>query len=611
MSYDLLDSLRSAQDLHTLTDEQLITLCGEIRTFLVDHISRTGGHLASNLGIVELSVALALEFDTAHDRILYDVGHQSYVHKLLTGRRDGFDRLRCFGGMSGFPRPWESEHDAFVAGHASNSISAALGMARARRLQEEDYHIVPVIGDASLAGGMAMEALNDAGHAQEPLIVILNDNAMAISPSVGALAEHLSRIRLHPSYFRLKTQVHKLVSERFGDFLHRIKHRIKGLVLPGTFIENMGFVYLGPVDGHDIPRLRQILRFAKEQTQPVLIHCITTKGKGYCHSENRPEKYHGIVEFDIESGEALKRKKRGFSDTFGETLTALAREDERICAVTAAMPSGTGLLGFAQTFPERFFDVGIAEQHAVTMSAGMAQRGMRPVCAVYSTFLQRAYDQLIHDVAIDPHRLVIGVDRAGLVGEDGETHQGVFDATFLSSIPGITLYSPASCAELSAILSRVLRTDGGPVAIRYPRGGDGIYTADRSDAPVSIIRDGTDITLLCYGIMVNQALQAADLLAVRGISARVVKLFDLKPLPEEAVIGLCTDKIVLVEDCVPSGSIGSQLLAAFLRHGFTPQVAHLTTGEQFLPCGSVQELYDSCGIGAHAIAQAAERVFHE
>ncbi|MBR6747986.1 MAG: 1-deoxy-D-xylulose-5-phosphate synthase [Clostridia bacterium] len=611
VSYELLNRLRTPQDLHNLTDAELERLCGEIRTFLVDHISRTGGHLASNLGIVELSVAIALEFDTARDRILYDVGHQSYVHKLLSGRRDGFDTLRSFGGMSGFPRPWESEHDAFVAGHASNSISAALGMARARRLMGDDYHIVPVIGDASLAGGMAMEALNDVGHTQEPLIVILNDNAMAISPSVGALAEHLSRIRLHPAYFRLKTQAHKLVSERFGAFLHRVKRRIKGLIIPGTFIENMGITYLGPVDGHDLPRLRQILRFAKEQTQPVLIHCITTKGKGYSHSENRPEKYHGIVEFDIESGKTLKKNKRGFSDTFGETLTSLAREDERICAVTAAMPAGTGLIGFSQTFPHRFFDVGIAEQHAVTMAAGMAHRGLRPVCAIYSTFLQRAYDQIIHDVAIDPHRLILAVDRAGLVGADGETHQGVFDATFLSSIPGMTLYSPASCDELSGILTRVLRTDGGPVAIRYPRGGDGLYTDDRSGTPVSVIRDGSDVTLVCYGIMVNQALKAAEALEKKGISARIVKLFTLKPLPDLQAAALCTDKIVLVEDCVPTGSIGTQLLAAFLRQGFVPRIAHLTTGEQFLPCGSVQELYDHCGIGADAIAGAAERLIHE
>ena len=611
MSYDLLDRLHSPQDLHTFSDAELDALCAEIRTFLIDPISRTGGHLASNLGIVELSVAIALEFDTARDRILYDVGHQSYVHKLLSGRREGFDSLRSFGGMSGFPRPWESEHDAFVAGHASNSISAALGMARARRLCGGDYHIVPVIGDASLAGGMAMEALNDVGHTREPLIVILNDHAMALSPSVGALAEHLSRIRLHPSYFRFKTRMHKIVSKRFGAFLHRIKRGIKGLILPGTFIENMGITYLGPVDGHDLPRLRQLLRFAKEQTQPVLIHCITTKGKGYSYSEDRPEKYHGIVEFDIESGQALRKKKRGFSDTFGETLTSLAREDARICAVTAAMPAGTGLIGFSETFPSRFFDVGIAEQHAVTMAAGMAARGLHPVCAVYSTFLQRAYDQLIHDVAIDPHRIVFAVDRAGLVGEDGETHQGVFDATFLSSVPGMELHSPASCDELSAILTRVLRADGGPVAIRYPRGGDGAYTADHSAAPVSVIRDGSDITLLCYGILVNQALKAAEKLEQKGISARIVKLFTLKPLPDADTAALCTDKIVLIEDCVPSGSIGSQLLAAFLRRGFTPRVTHLTTGERFLPCGSVQELYDHCGIGADAIAQAAERLIHE
>ncbi len=639
----LLDKLTGAPgELACFSYDQLNALCAEIRAFLVDSVSRTGGHLASNLGIVEISVALQLEFDPFRDRILYDVGHQSYVHKLLTGRREGFSVLRQYGGMAGFPRPWESPADPVVAGHASAAISAASGIARARTLLHDDYHVVAVVGDGALSGGMALEALNDIGRSDEPVIVVLNDNAKSISDSVGAIADYLTRIRTRPSYYRFKTFVQRVVGERFGGFLRRLKNRVKTLLLPTSIIEALGFSYLGPVDGHDIRRVRELLAFAKLLNKPVVIHCVTVKGRGCAYAERDPGRFHGAAAFDSGLGREVKTRQMGFSDVFGETLTQFARKDARICAVTAAMPSGTGLTQFSREFPTRFFDVGIAEQHAVTMSAGLAKAGMLPVCAVYSTFLQRAYDQIIHDVAIEGLHVVFGVDRAGLVGEDGETHQGVFDVQYLTGIPGLTLYAPASCAELRTVLRRALCGCTGPVALRYPKGTDGIYQ-DNHPEDVYILRDsfpdgaaethgtvktvshggsvsgtrcagsstgvishGDSVTLLSYGGMINEVLGAADVLTREGIPVRVVKLLTLKPLPD--VTPYLRGALVIVEDVVPCGSVGEAVLSRLALAGMPIRARHLHTGDGFVPCGSVAKLREVLGIDAAGIAKAAREL---
>ncbi len=593
--------LRDSSVLGTLNDRELERLCEQIRTFLIEHIARTGGHLASNLGVVEISVALALEFDPFRDRILYDVGHQCYVHKLLTGRAEGFGTLRTYGGMSGFPRPWESAADPVVAGHASSALSAAAGLARARTLRHETHRIVTVIGDASVAGGMAMEALNDIGRSEEPLIVILNDNAMAISRSVGGVAEHLNRLRTRPGYYRFKTFLERKVGRRFAAFLKRIKDRIKTLVLPTSLFENMGFTYLGPVDGHNIRELRRMISFAKLLNRPVVIHCLTVKGCGAEYAEHDPDRFHGASAFDAQSGRALSPHHRTFSDALGENLRALARTDAGLCAVTAAMPSGTGLSSFAQEYPERFFDVGIAEEHAVTMSAGLARGGMTPVCAVYSTFLQRAYDQILHDVCIDPVHVVFAVDRAGLVPGDGETHQGLFDVALLGDMPGMTVYAPANFAELELVLRRALYEHTGPVALRYPRGCPGECTfCDGRDAGVLRDPEHPQATLVCGGILVNEALGAAELLAREGVEVRVVKLLRLCPLPD---LTAWTDVPMLVaEEAAAAGGIGERAAAALQGCGI--RMGFANTGDAFPPCGDVPSLRERFGLDAQSLAAA-------
>ena len=480
-----MDRIHSPEDLRALDGSELPLLCDELRGFLVTQVSRTGGHLASNLGVVELTVAIHRVFDTARDRLVFDVGHQCYVHKILTGRADRFPTLRQLGGISGFPKPCESVHDAFIAGHASNSVSVALGMARARTMLHEDYSVLALIGDGALTGGLAYEGLNNAGASGEPLIVILNDNGMSIDRNVGAMSEHLSRLRTKPEYFAFKKAYHNALSgSAAGRALYRFNHSLKtGLkkaMLPNaTMFEDMGFAYLGPVDGHDLAQLTTALEWAREMKRPVLVHVRTQKGHGYAPAEREPWKFHGVGPFDAATG-AVPPAKESFSSVFGAALTELAEEDPRVCAITAAMEDGTGLTPFAGRFPDRFFDVGIAEGHAAAMAAGLAKQGALPVCAVYSSFLQRAYDQLLHDVALSGLHVVFAVDRAGLVGADGATHHGVMDTVFLSGIPNMTVLCPASFAELRAMLRRALFEMTGPVAIRYPRGGEGAFTADTS-----------------------------------------------------------------------------------------------------------------------------------
>ena len=477
----ILEKIQTHQDLLQLNAQERMTLCQEIRDFLVSHICHTGGHLASNLGVVELTVALETVYNTSKDRLVFDVGHQSYVHKLLTGRQADFDCLRQFGGMAGFPKPTESNSDAFVAGHASSSVSISLGMARARTLCGHDYEIVTLLGDGAATGGMAYEGLNDAAVSGEPMVIILNDNAMSIDRNVGGMAKHLRQLRTKEKYLGMKARYRNFMMRFPGGqtiyrFTRGIKDRLRRMLIPTTIFESMGFTYLGPVDGHDVESLISLLRIAKDMRRPVVLHVMTQKGRGYQPAEEHPKLFHGIGMFDPVTGEPKKKSTTSFSETFGTTLVELAEKDTRICAITAAMPGGTGLLRFKEQFPQRIFDVGIAEEHAVSMAGGLAKQGMVPVVALYSTFLQRSYDMILQDICMLGLHVVFAVDRAGLVGEDGETHHGIFDVGFLRQAPGMVILAPASRAELADMLIWAVEEYNGPVAIRYPRGTDLAYS---------------------------------------------------------------------------------------------------------------------------------------
>ncbi len=607
----ILERIGSPADVKALPKEALPQLCGELRTFLVNSVAQTGGHLASNLGVVELTVAIHRVFDTERDRLVFDVGHQSYVHKLLTGRMGRFSTLRQYGGLSGFPKPYESGHDAFIAGHASNSVSVALGMARARTLQKEDYNVLALIGDGALSGGLAYEGLNDAGASGEPLIVILNDNGMSINPNVGAMSKHLARLRSRPAYYHFKKWYRGLfgphpAKNSLYRFNHRMKSSLKKTLWPGSSLfERMGFTYLGPIDGHDLNRLCDVLAWARELNGPVLVHVNTVKGKGYPFAEQNPDKFHGIGPFDPETGLTKKAAGETFSSVFGKTLTDCAAADGRVCAITAAMEDGTGLRPFAREFPSRFFDVAIAEGHAVAMAAGMAKQGRIPVVALYSTFLQRSCDQLIHDVSLQTLHVVLAVDRAGLVGDDGETHHGCFDALLLPEIPGFEVYCPANFAELRSMLKRAVFDCGGPVAVRYPRGGEGAFRADASDKSAVCLREGRDVTLLSYGTLIEEALSAAELLEARGVSAEVVKLNRIAPLDWDALSPLLghTDWLMTVEDCFQEGCVGQRLAALLLEHGRAPRrltLKNLT--EHYAPAGAVPLLRRRFGLDAQSLA---------
>ncbi len=616
----LLESIHSPADVRALPEGQLPQLCQELREFLVKSVSQTGGHLASNLGTVELTVAIHRVFDTERDRLVFDVGHQCYVHKILTGRRERFDTLRQLDGLSGFPKPHESVHDAFIAGHASNSVSVALGLARARTLGGGDYCVLALIGDGALTGGLAYEGLNNAGASGEPLIVILNDNGMSINPNVGAMPSHLARLRSRPGYYHFKKWYRGLFGPRpmrnpIYRFNHKVKTFLKRSLFPGsTLFEDMGFTYLGPVDGHDLPRLCDALRWARELSCPVVVHVNTVKGKGCPFAERNPDMYHGVGPFDPETGLLRKTGEESFSSVFGKALADFAREDGRVCAITAAMADGTGLSGFAKTFPDRFFDVGIAEGHGVSMAAGMAAQGLLPVFAVYSTFLQRSYDMLIHDVALENLHVVLGVDRAGLVGADGETHHGCFDPLFLPALPGYTVLCPASFAELRHMLRRALFALNGPVAVRYPRGGEGAYREDTSGKPLARLREGKGVTLLTYGVLVNQALEAAARLEQRGIQAEVLKLNQIAPLDGAVLAGFFeeTDILLVLEDCFGAGCVGQRIAAILAEEGRAPRRLILKNlGRTFAPEGSVPQLEERFGLDAAAVAAAVEEACHE
>lgn len=608
----ILESINSPDDLRGLTTDELQTLAEELRSFLIENVSRTGGHLASNLGAVELTLALHRVYDTSRDRLVFDVGHQSYVHKILTGRREQFDMLRRLGGLSGYPKPSESIHDAAIAGHASNSVSVALGMARARSLAHEDYSVVAVIGDGALTGGLAYEGLSDAGDSHEPLVVILNDNGMAIDSNVGGMAHRLSKMRVRPGYFKFKRWYRRVFGKvpALYNFNHRVKEWLKRRLIPGNLFSDLGFHYLGPVDGHDLVQLESVLSWAKELKMPVLVHVITQKGHGYPFAEQEPELYHGVDAFDADCG-VYHGEHPGFSHVFGETLCTLAESDRRIVAVTAAMCSGTGLTDFASRYPDRFFDVGIAEGHAVAMAAGMAARGLIPVFAVYSSFLQRGYDMLIHDVSLSRQHVVFSIDRAGLVGRDGETHQGVFDVDYLCSVPHMAVLCPASFAELQEMLELACYRIDGPVAVRYPRGGEGDYKLSCGRSPAAVLRRGGDLTLVAYGTMINEALAAADVLSRLGVSAEVVKLNFINPLDTRPVLESLrrTGRLLVSEDVCAAGSVGSRLLAACAREGVLLRAAEtLDLGTGIVEHGSVAELLHLRGVDRDGIVEAAKRM---
>ena len=610
----ILETLQSPADVKRLSAADTEQLCDELRQFLVEQVSRTGGHLASNLGTVELTVAIHRVFDTSSDRLVFDVGHQCYVHKALTGRRELFGTLRQFGGLSGFPKPYESPHDAFMAGHASDSVSVALGMARARTLLGQDYHVLALIGDGALGGGLSFEGLNDAGDSGERLIVVLNDNGMSIDANVGGVSRNLARMRTTEEYYEFKKKYRAALSRLPGGsalygLSHEVKTALKKSLLPpvSTMFEDMGFAYMGPVDGHDVARLTAVLQAAKEEKRPVLVHVHTIKGSGYEPAQREPERFHGIGPFDTATGKEKKAAGETFSSVFGQTLTALAREDEQVCAITAAMGEGTGLTGFACMFPRRFFDVGIAEGHAVAMAGGMAKQGLTPVFAVYDSFLQRGFDMLVQDVALEHLHVVLGVDRCGLVGADGETHHGCID--YLSQIPGMTVLTPASFAELRRMLHRAVLEEKGPVAVRYPRGGECGYHGDCGGESVTVFGGGA-AAVVTYGILTGQALEAAELLKNEGISLRVVKLNQVAPLNGEAVCAALdgASHIVAVEDQLRAGCVGERLAAVLAERGIPTRLLLRNVGDALPPQGTVSQLWQSLGLDAQGIAQAVREV---
>ena len=605
-----LDQINSPKDIRSLTLAQLDKLALELREEIIATVAHNGGHLAPNLGVVELTLALHYVFRSPVDKIIWDVGHQCYAHKLITGRREQFHTLRQYAGISGFPRPDESEHDAFATGHSSTSISSALGMALARDYQGGNNSVVAVIGDGAMTGGMAFEALNHAGHLKTDLIVVLNDNEMSISHNVGAMSGYLSRIRTDPKYSKSKDEIEQLlrkipsIGATVLKVAERLKDGLKYLMVPGMIFEELGFTYLGPIDGHNIGSMLITLEQAKNLGGPVLVHVITEKGRGYGPAVKKADKFHGIGPFDIDSGDCLKKSDIStYTEVFGNTLTRLAEDNPKIMAITAAMCSGTGLSDFAQKFPERFFDVGIAEQHAVTMAAGMAKSGLRPVVAVYSTFLQRAYDQIIHDVCLQNLAVVFAVDRGGIVGDDGPTHHGVFDYSFLRSIPNIKIMAPADENELQHMLLTAL-TINGPCALRYPRGTGVGVGLDPVPEPIAVgkaevIAEGKDITIVAVGNMVQVARKAGMMLKEQGILATVINARFVKPLDADCLIrhAVRTGRLITVEENVLAGGFGAAVMELLQFSGHSGiQIKSIGIPDDFVEHGTQSELRQMYGL---------------
>ncbi|MGD8717418.1 MAG: 1-deoxy-D-xylulose-5-phosphate synthase [Candidatus Zixiibacteriota bacterium] len=622
---DILSGINSPDDLRSLTLEELEIVADELRTFIIENVSRTGGHLAPSLGVVELTIALHYVFNTPRDKIVWDVGHQAYGHKILTGRRDRFDTLRQKGGISGFPKRAECEYDAYGVGHASTSISAALGMALGRDQNGEDFDVIAVIGDGALSGGCALEGLNVSGDCPDTdFVVVLNDNEMSISPSVGAIADYLARVITFPAYDRFRSDVQDLVKSiptvgqpLFGA-ARRLEESIKNLLTPGMIFEALGFRYVGPVKGHDLPTLVRSLEGVKKLNGPVLLHVLTQKGRGYAPAENDATTYHGHPPFDVATGEARKKSNgKAYTKVFAEALEELAEKDESIVALTAAMPEGTGLSSFRENFPERFFDVGIAEQTAVLIAAGMACEGVRPVCAIYSTFLQRAYDQLNHDVCLQKLPVVFALDRGGVVGDDGPTHHGTFDFAYMRHLPNMIASAPKDEAELRDLLYSAIYYDAGPWSVRYPRGtgvgaayGEEWQTIEPGKG--ELLREGDDVLLLAIGRMVYPAIEAAEALAAQGVNAAVVNARFAKPLDEELILEWARKggAVVTAEDGCRAGGFGAGVLELLSERGLAGEVKITRLGypDEFVEHGTPQELLDKYGLNAAGIAEAARQL---
>lgn len=619
----LLDNIRQVNDIKNIKEEDLAVLAEEIREFLIEKISVTGGHLGSNLGAVELTMALHLALNLPEDKIIWDVGHQSYTHKLLTGRRSGFENLRKYGGMSGFPKRKESDCDAFDTGHSSTSISAGLGLVKARDLRGEKNSVVAVIGDGSLTGGMAYEALNNASQLDTNFIIVLNDNYMSISENVGGMSKYLDKIRTADFYTGLKKGVTRtleqipVVGDSLIEQIRKTKSSIKQLVVPGMFFEDMGITYLGPVPGHDVSMLCRAFKEAKKIEGPVLIHVLTTKGKGYEPAENEPSKFHGISPFQIETGEVkAKSSKDSYTDIFGKVMCDEAMKRKDIVAITAAMKDGTGLSRFQRMFPERFFDVGIAEEHAVTFAAGLAAGGIKPVFAVYSSFLQRGYDQLIHDVGLQNLPVVFAVDRAGLVGSDGETHQGIFDLSYLSSIPNMTVLSPKHKWELADMLRFAIQHEG-PIAIRYPRGAAyDQYEEFRSPVVYGkseMIYEEKDIAVISMGHMFSEAVKVRESLKREGYSCTLVNGRFVKPLDGACITKLAENHklIAVMEENVLTGGYGMQVLSFAGEQSLDVKVLPLALPDDYVEHGSVDQLRKETGIDEETMVKKIMKAYKE
>lgn len=616
-----LDKIDSPADLKKLNYRELEQLAKEIRQELVDVVSVNGGHLAPNLGVVELTIALHKVFDSPEDKIVWDVGHQTYVHKLLTNRRKQFSTLRKFQGLSGFPKREESVYDCFDTGHSSTSISAALGFAQARDIQNGNYHVVAVIGDGAMSGGMAYEALNHAGNCDSNLIVVLNDNEMFISQHVGAMSQYLNKIRTAPMYDKKKKDVENFlknipgIGSTVAKAAGKAKDGIKYFLVPGMLFEELGLTYLGPINGHDILALEKVLKQAKQKKGPVLVHVITCKGQGYEPAKKNPDIFHGVGPFCKETGELVKKvAPPTYTQVFGQTICELAEKDEKIVAVTAAMGSGTGLNGFGKLFPARFFDVGIAEQHAVTFAAALALAGLKPVISMYSTFYQRAYDQVLHDICLQNAKVVLAVDRAGLVGEDGPTHHGIFDISFFRAIPNLTIMAPKDENELRQMIYSAF-TYNNPVAVRYPRANGMGVTLENEflllpQGQAELLCEGQDLTLIGFGPVVYQCLDAAKELRLRGIQAGVINLRFINPLDKELLISQAkkTGKIVTIEDHILAGGMGSAILELLEAEGLKDIAVERIGYNSYVEHGSIPVLHNVHGINSRKIIEVAEKL---
>lgn len=609
----ILEQIKQANDIKKIEPSQYDALAKELREFIVHSVSETGGHLASNLGVVELTMALHLCLDLPKDKIIWDVGHQSYTHKILTGRKEEFAGLRTYGGMSGFPKQRESQCDAFDTGHSSTSISAALGYVRARELTGDDYSVVAVIGDGSLTGGMAYEALNNAARLDTNLIIILNDNKMSISENVGGMSKYLNRIRTNENYGEFKSDVETAlrripgIGDSVARGVKRSKDSLKQWLIPGGFFEDLGIEYIGPVDGHNMNQLLRAIKTAQKEKQAVIVHVITQKGKGYEPAENHPSEFHGVGKFDIESGEIAKSPNSTYTEAFSKAIQYLGTKDERVVAVSAAMPSGTGLTKFARRFPGRFFDVGIAEEHAVTFAGGLAAGGLKPYVAIYSSFFQRAYDQIIHDVCIPDLPVTFCIDRAGIVGADGETHQGILDLSFFASIPGMTICAPKNKYELYDMMKFSLDF-GHPLAIRYPR-GDAFEGEREHRAPIvcgksEMLYEGEQVALVAVGSMVETAVQVKDYLAEEGLTATVVNARFVKPLDTDMLDFLAEkhNMIVTLEENVLRGGFGEAVSDYYMTKGLPVFVKHVGIPDVFVEHGNVAQLKTSMGMDPWAIS---------